>query len=930
MEKWKISAAILILYVCSGVSLDLGSRYMNMEEKIAAVFNKVAHKDTDKTKKEETPFVVVPPRRTTSTTTTTTTTTSTTKPTTTTSTTTTRPPTTTREEHVFVDGYPAFDAEERHILGVNGDPRLQHPPEAYTVSPSATSVYLNFAGEEKPSVQNRSHSTEKPPSDSPKAEPPRQAYMSTVMLKLGLYWDVHIYVFGIVYVCLGVYAALSILRALKLPTKGYLMAVIVFMLIWSLIRSVEILYDAYNAQGKVSRILGNVLSNLCPPIASAAFAFLFLGILQSSNVRLCTAYFQNPITLCGIVTLHSLVAIVTAILVGWHPEGHFMFLVFNVANLVWLILLAAMFMWNFKKLMSTSRRTENDFAHELFSHYHLEGHLVTRPTARPTLSRATNITIFISLVGVGLSTIMLFGLIFLFGAWNERSPLPWPWWGYQITTRFLEALFSALLIYVASNPLRYFYLTRAKVIMEAPSKCSVFCMSPCESETWQSAGEPKNVEYSSHTTAIPIVNGEHVYASSGYNSGKNLTLVSVGGRIYNDHQAMYPGYCYSISRDQRRCGGCRPPVPNSVASEMQRQHSPRPSASTLGPCGCGSRMPLPTQGTLPASHMGRCGTRAHPPAQPPHHLQTPPASPHYWEPRLVTGNRMPDSSAIYQEPIDLNAQQKQQQGLMQYHSPKDGPHGLSTTEDKPGSLRDGGGYRSSKGPKGSQVRSKRHGGGERSESHKRKRSSNARSSSYRHQFPKTNFGSSEDETEGHLRAPVSSEPMFNGRLRDCDDQSSTSSQGSSVQGHEGGEGEESPSQVNSLTQFLQNSKPPTQAEGQDAGIGSHPPNPPQSFGRHRPSSGSNNSIDVSEGVHQHSYLYSPLDCEGASRGSSLRRSWSDGRVDAGSPDSDTASKPLLSMIIPAPPPPALIPSKKEPPDTSKSKSRHSRNGRGIN
>ncbi|CAG0885011.1 unnamed protein product [Cyprideis torosa] len=1058
---------IAVIFVTGSThAVDLsGIQLRNLEDRISAVFHKVANKDPDGTEEAVIRPPGPPPRprtTTTSTTSTTTTTTTTTpRPTTTTPPTTPRPtrmpffrppppgisdifvqPTTTRRPSTTVAPNRRrdslrdslhFDDEQRHFLGI---PREEVLPdlgrEKYDIQPvtpsiddlpeaiGPNSVFLNYNAVDESHQPTATDSAAEDHSADPIVREPVK-HVVNIKKSLGIYWDVHVYLFGILYLVLAVCTVFCMVRLNSLTksnTKFSAFVLLVVVLLWSLIKSVDILYDAYNVHSRLPPILSSVLSFIGLPILSSALVIMFFSLLQATRIRLLHPCVQNPVTVAGVITLHCLLAIVSAVVVASSVEGSAMFLVCNLVYLIWSMGLALGFVFVFKKLYLAAQRIEGEFTQELFAQCHFEGQILPKSFSKSTLSRAVKFTMVASFVKICIATVIIFGVIFLFGAFNNLLPLPWPWWTYQIILRSLELLFSALIAYIAAQPLRKFCMSRGKNLFDTPSKCSVFCMSPCANSTLQS--DPKSLDYASNGNASLPVAKEDLYPSM--YCTKNRSLISAGSRMYHEHPyhegVLHPSVqCFSITRHHKSCTmvaqNARRSVTNSILSDSQ--HAPvAPYAMNT----CQGVCPRPSSMLFSENGVVRFRTVEDTPQcmdevlrqaiitqqqqqqqqqnNPELPSASPPQSPQYWAPG--EGPQQPNCPSVYQDPIDLHPPPMTPRSIASSHIYNQ----LLTRSDSHRSTQPSPSpyhycYHAASPPVPAQAHSPQcrfatlgstvgdqtleavHASRKAQKAAEKALQKQESNSRYAFQPPhaadaariRSRYGSTcSSESAGnsfdvhlyqerrapswrrkHRKAPqeepdhqdVASDasiskypPAFAEFLRQrglqgspdvtpdsavvadlSSEASDRNSQGSCEEDREGR------SLAISFSEFLKNtrslndlfknsSKPPAPVTGGPTNLASSSNNGSQSiFERLR--SGSNFSLNSSQ---NQNYLYSPLDCEdGASCTSSLRRSRSESRMDAGSPDwEDPASKPLLAVnAAPAPRPP---PSAADPPSTA--------------
>ncbi|ELT90736.1 hypothetical protein CAPTEDRAFT_187422 [Capitella teleta] len=365
------------------------------------------------------------------------------------------------------------DTSVEYEVDINVDygsePELSHPePEVPVSKPE-----MEYSGFSDPE-------TEPEPEDEPTAEPEigddgciRECYAEPApewdeakdVWKTA--WEIHVYGFGIAFVVVAVYALASIIRLSQyrnLLSQGYFISLNVMLLVLCSSRAVLLLVDGYNSERTFHPIVAYLIYSLGFPSLTSAFSILFLALLRTLKMQVISAKIQSPRTLILIISLHFSISILTDMIIGYYFDSRITSMVCQIASLIWGFFLMASYFYTFRRLYASAVRQHSDLSRFTVPCVKdsYDGPSVRKTKPRIVMNLALKITLITALLGFLNMGVHIYGMIDVINVFKQETPEPWPWWAMHFTLRLTELAMAVLMMFVASQPLRYPHNVRDK------------------------------------------------------------------------------------------------------------------------------------------------------------------------------------------------------------------------------------------------------------------------------------------------------------------------------------------------------------------------------------------------------------------------------------------------------------------------------------
>ena len=128
----------------------------------------------------------------------------------------------------------------------------------------------------------------------------------------------HIWFFSVCFICIGLYAILSLFSYGKaVLKKRFFLAINSLLILFAVVRATFLIYDPYESSNALQRYGNNthllpittrVLHGLAYPCLTSAFTLIFLAIINCVKVRTVSKKVQHPAFIITVITLHFMVS----------------------------------------------------------------------------------------------------------------------------------------------------------------------------------------------------------------------------------------------------------------------------------------------------------------------------------------------------------------------------------------------------------------------------------------------------------------------------------------------------------------------------------------------------------------------------------------------------------------------------------------------
>ncbi|XP_022249791.1 uncharacterized protein LOC111087446 [Limulus polyphemus] len=286
----------------------------------------------------------------------------------------------------------------------------------------------------------------------------------------GLAWELHVYVMGSFFGVLSLYVFQNILRLRafeKLFTSGYFISITLIMFVMGTTRALYLLFNPYNIRGFYPPILNELILNSGFLCITSAFAFLFLALLQTTEVKVFPQFVQSIGFVSGILIFQFTFSIMTDILHGLGLTKKILLLTRQVTVLFWAMTMAAGYFYVFGKLQKSAVTKQIKMIRIALTRLHIEGDQLPPKLPKPNLCLAVRLTTMIAVLIFLIVALHVFGIIYVNKIFHTEIPKPWAWWGYQLGDRILELLICFSISFVTTLPMSYMESKKSKC-------CNVF------------------------------------------------------------------------------------------------------------------------------------------------------------------------------------------------------------------------------------------------------------------------------------------------------------------------------------------------------------------------------------------------------------------------------------------------------------------------
>ena len=315
----------------------------------------------------------------------------------------------------------------------------------------------------------------------------------TALIQWGKLWDIHIYLFGIIFAMMTFWNIWSLTNLLcstnhRSPrrAKKCFATINVLIIYYNLVRCINLLVDQYQSdvnQLTKSRGVSFLLWGISIPCFTASFMLIHFVLLETTKLQLYSKKLQSLKFIAGIVGTHFTLVVTVDIIVILHPTMNSMLLICQIflVCIGFSVFCSALFtgVKVIRHIKSTERRLQN---------FRSQNTLVSIQAAQDNVSinsgvglnldsstissfqgrsvkdkaifRMTIITMVTALCGLMYCVLQIYSLSVVFNLQNnKRHPEPWHWFGYESGSRVVEIGMVCCMSYIARAP---FYSCRVR------------------------------------------------------------------------------------------------------------------------------------------------------------------------------------------------------------------------------------------------------------------------------------------------------------------------------------------------------------------------------------------------------------------------------------------------------------------------------------
>ncbi|XP_013420026.1 proline-rich transmembrane protein 4-like [Lingula anatina] len=279
-------------------------------------------------------------------------------------------------------------------------------------------------------------------------------------IEWGAAWEVHIYTLGALFALIALISIVNVIRLLlmqRLKSKAFFIAMNTLMFIMGLFRTCYFFVDAYNSNNSFPAALAYFSISVTLPCLTSAFILLFVMLTKLLSFKLASPKIVNGRVIITVIVFNFVLAITADLVTGYHFEARAILVVCQATYVLIGIVTSLAYIVLFRKLYNITIRDRKTVIRMSLTSQ--------TPLAKPGKKRDSHIpqpkktmALKVALAGAVLyfciALMNLWGIASEFGLYTNKTPLPWPWWGYHFATRLLEVAMGFTILLVASQPFR--------------------------------------------------------------------------------------------------------------------------------------------------------------------------------------------------------------------------------------------------------------------------------------------------------------------------------------------------------------------------------------------------------------------------------------------------------------------------------------------
>lgn len=270
------------------------------------------------------------------------------------------------------------------------------------------------------------------PEEIPETNPEPRPVWSAAIRTWGKTWDLHIYLFSVVYILIAVTSAVGLVDDVLAGhrIKGLKLALYLSLLFFCFSRAIILLVDPYSSSGTLDPFSAYIAWSMGFPCVLTALGLLLLVFIDATDMTNVTPpRFQKLSTALGVMVINAIVVVVTDIIFLLIQKlfvliiiCHLYFVFFGV------ILTIGFFRVGFQLSSNSAASLYGD-------------------TGLQRLRFLVFITAVLNLLFIGTqvySAVLNFSL-------HSDVPGAWPWYAVQTTLRALEVSMCVVMLFIAFN-----------------------------------------------------------------------------------------------------------------------------------------------------------------------------------------------------------------------------------------------------------------------------------------------------------------------------------------------------------------------------------------------------------------------------------------------------------------------------------------------
>lgn len=323
-------------------------------------------------------------------------------------------------------------------MKVKPEPEYEPEPEPeYEPEPEPNSEY---EPEPEPELLNCSNAQPEPNPD-----------WETAKMKWDVAWEMHIYIFAIVFAVIAVAALYLLLKHKEGQYKKRCFnTVLILLLIAGCTRFICLVLDPYMSGEPIvlPEALHRVVFGLTLPCLLSAFSLIFLSLIQASKVTFIHRNLMNWKVIGALCGVHFLVNTVAELLVAYKIEARAILLSCYSYVCVWGLFLFIGFPLVGQKIIS-------NLVHS--------SHSLRKKARKEPLLKVARIAYGAAGCGILLLFVQIYFMVDMYPETRQGGDTcfsdPWLWWTFQTVARITEILMCTLLLCSIYNPSEGYLIT---------------------------------------------------------------------------------------------------------------------------------------------------------------------------------------------------------------------------------------------------------------------------------------------------------------------------------------------------------------------------------------------------------------------------------------------------------------------------------------
>ena len=278
----------------------------------------------------------------------------------------------------------------------------------------------------------RGISTSAEPEETPETNPEPRPEWSAAIRTWGKAWDLHIYLFSVVYILIAVTSAVGLVDDVLADhrIKGLKLTLYLSLLFFCFSRAIILLVDPYSSSGTLDPFSAYITWSMGFPCVLTALGLLLLVFIDATDMtNVAPPRFQKLSTALGVMVINAIVVVVTDI-------------IFLLIQKLFVLIIICHLYFVFFGVILTIGFCRVGFQLSSNSAASLYG-----DTGLQRLRFLVFITAVLNLLFIG---IQVYSAVFNFSLHSD-VPGAWPWYAVQTTLRALEVSMCVVMLFIAFN-----------------------------------------------------------------------------------------------------------------------------------------------------------------------------------------------------------------------------------------------------------------------------------------------------------------------------------------------------------------------------------------------------------------------------------------------------------------------------------------------